>query len=126
MSYFEITGGIPLHGEVRCSGAKNAALPIMAASILASEPVRLDNVPRVSDVRTQARVLRQLGIEIGPHDDGMELQTVDPTPVRAPQRFVRRMRASFCVLGPLLARAGRRLCLCPAAATSATVRSICI
>ena len=51
MSHFEIIGGVPLHGEVRCSGSKNAALPIMAAAILASEPVRLENVPRLADVR---------------------------------------------------------------------------
>ena len=52
MSHFEITGGVPLHGEVRCSGSKNAALPIMAAAILASEPVQTcKNVPRLADVR---------------------------------------------------------------------------
>jgi len=134
MSHFEITGGVPLHGEVRCSGAKNAALPIMAAAILASEPVRLKNVPQLADVQTQARVLRHLGVEVTlawrfeatpPHcnggafddhedpretvpiDDGMQLKTLDPTPVRAPEGLMRQMRASFCVLGPLLARRGR-------------------
>ena len=144
MSHFEITGGVALHGEVRSSGAKNAALPIMAAAILASEPVRLENVPRLADVRTQAQVLGALGVHVtwndtlqgiggadipvcpraggGPRaladrnvcptaENGicptMILETVDPRPVRAPEGLVRRMRASFCVLGPLLARRGR-------------------
>ena len=56
MSQFQIIGGTPLCGEVRCSGAKNAVLPIMAAAILASEPVRLEGVPRLTDVRTLCRV----------------------------------------------------------------------
>lgn len=107
MSHFDIIGGLPLHGEVRCSGAKNAALPIMAAAILASEPVRLANVPRLADVRTQARVLRRLGVRVVRDDDELALETVDPSPVRAPDRLMRQMRASFCLLGPLLARRGK-------------------
>lgn len=119
MSHFEITGGVPLHGEVRCSGSKNAALPIMAAAILASEPVQIEAVPYLADVHTQARVLRHLGLSVvtttghGLVDENvcqaMTLETVDPTPVRAPEGLVRRMRASFCVLGPLLARRGRAI-----------------
>ena len=111
MSHFEITGGVALHGEVRCSGSKNAALPIMAAAILASEPVRLENVPRLADVRTQTPLL--LPWPSGTHDArggdgcGLRLETVDPRPVRAKEGLVRRMRAGFCVLGPLLARRGR-------------------
>ncbi len=107
MSHFQITGGVPLRGEVRCSGSKNAALPIMAASILASEPVRLEGVPRLADVRTLSRLLGRLGINVSLNNEGMIFETVDPTPVRAPQRLVRRMRAGFCVLGPLLARRGK-------------------
>jgi UDP-N-acetylglucosamine 1-carboxyvinyltransferase len=112
MSHFQITGGTALHGEVRCSGAKNAALPIMAAAILASEPVRLEGVPRLTDVRTQSQVLRSLGmrvafVESAPMDGPMILETLNPRPVRAREDLVRRMRASFCVLGPLLARRGR-------------------
>ena len=108
MSHFEITGGVALHGEVRVGGAKNAALPIMAAAILAEEPVRLENVPRLTDVRTQSQVLRCLGMHVArTADGGLLLETVDPTPVRARDELVRRMRASFCVLGPLLARRGR-------------------
>ena len=132
MPYFQITGGVPLHGEVRCSGAKNAALPIMAAAILASEPVRLEDVPHLADVRTLAQVLRHLGMQVvgqavpdilstcqaqpdlraGNLADKnvcptIILETVDHRPIRAREEWVRRMRASFCVLGPLLARRGR-------------------
>jgi UDP-N-acetylglucosamine 1-carboxyvinyltransferase len=129
VSHFEITGGVVLHGEVRCGGAKNAALPIMAATILATEPVRLANVPRLADVRTQARLLRRLGLRIELHENGraeplagepagrITLIPADgsggdrewnvcPT-VCAPEELLRRMRAGFCVLGPLLARRGR-------------------
>ena len=64
MSHFEITGGVALHGEVRCSGAKNAALPIMAAAILASEPVRLENVPRSGRRADPSPVLRCSGCDV--------------------------------------------------------------
>jgi UDP-N-acetylglucosamine 1-carboxyvinyltransferase len=112
MAHFHITGGTGLEGEVHNGGAKNAALPIMAATLLASEPVRLENVPRLADVRTQVDVLRSLGMAV---TDGcaaggsMLLETIEARPIRAPENLVRRMRASFCVLGPLLARRGRAI-----------------
>lgn len=105
--HLQIIGGTPLAGTIRASGSKNAALPMMAASILAAEPVRLEGVPRVADVDTLSMVLGQLGVEVTRTGKGdMLLETVDPTPVRAGYELVRRMRASFCVLGPLLARRG--------------------
>ena len=126
MSHFEITGGVPLHGEVCCSGAKNAALPIMAAAILASEPVRLENVPRLADVRTQARLLRLprfagrtgsaqqedrhscLSPACLPCPSTTDRNVCPPDRTSARRRdLLRRMRAGFCVLGPLLARRGR-------------------
>jgi UDP-N-acetylglucosamine 1-carboxyvinyltransferase len=117
MPHFQITGGVALHGTVRASGAKNAALPIMAAAILADGPVRLENVPRLTDVRTQARLLSCLGLRVTAENGRVGgdtnvcptllIETIDPTPVRAREEFVRRMRAGFCVLGPLLARRGR-------------------
>jgi UDP-N-acetylglucosamine 1-carboxyvinyltransferase len=107
MSEFHIFGGAPLDGVARVGGAKNAALPIMAAALLAEGPVRLRGVPRVSDVATMAQLLRRLGMRVARHGDDLLLQTVDPRPVAAPEALVRRMRASFCVLGPLLARSGR-------------------
>ena len=105
--HLRIIGGIPLAGTIRAGGSKNAALPMMAASILAAEPVRLEGVPRVADVDTLSMVLCQLGVDVTrTGKGGMLLETVDPTPVRAGYELVRRMRASFCVLGPLLARRG--------------------
>jgi UDP-N-acetylglucosamine 1-carboxyvinyltransferase len=106
MSQFSITGGVPLRGTVCVSGSKNAVLPMMAASILASAPVRLEGVPRLTDVRTLARVLRHLGLRVTPAAGGLLLETVDDTLVCAREDLARSMRASFCVLGPLLARRG--------------------
>lgn len=114
MHFLQITGGRRLSGTVRVGGSKNAALPMMAASILADGPVRLEGVPRLTDVRTLARVLRQLGMRVTrTRDDAVLLETVDPAPVRARYDLVRRMRASFCVLGPLLARRGRAVVSLP-------------
>ena len=102
-----IIGGVPLHGSVTVGGSKNATLPIMAAAILADEPVVLDNVPNLSDVTTLGEVLAVLGLDVDRSDNGrMRLATLNPLPTTAPYRLVRRMRASFCVLGPLLARRG--------------------
>jgi UDP-N-acetylglucosamine 1-carboxyvinyltransferase len=114
MSDFRIIGGIPLRGTIRASGSKNAALPMMAASILADEPVRLEGVPRLADVDTLSLVLGELGVDVERAPDGaLRLATVDPTPVRADYELVRRMRASFCVLGPLLARRGKAVVSLP-------------
>lgn len=108
MDAFSITGGVPLSGTVTASGAKNAALPIMAAAILASEPVRLARVPQLADVDTMSLLLGHLGVEVAYRGGGeIEIRTVDAQPIRAADHLVRRMRASFCVLGPLLARRGR-------------------
>jgi UDP-N-acetylglucosamine 1-carboxyvinyltransferase len=107
MDAFRIQGGHPLHGAVAVSGAKNAALPIMAAGILAEEPVVLEQAPDVVDVTMMSRVLYGLGVHAGRGPDGrLRLETVDGRCTTAPERWVRRMRASFCVLGPLLARRG--------------------
>ena len=108
MDMLVVRGGQRLAGEVRVSGAKNAALPIMAAALASSGPLTLTNVPDLVDVRTQAAVLARLGVlveRIGP--DRLRLQVVDDRPCVAPYELVRRMRASVCVLGPLLARRGR-------------------
>jgi UDP-N-acetylglucosamine 1-carboxyvinyltransferase len=111
MSALTITGGLPLCGTVAASGSKNAALPMMAAAILADAPLRLLGVPLLSDVETLAQVLAELGVTIARHGDCLQLEAVDPRPVRARDHWVRRMRASFCVLGPLLAR--RRKAIVP-------------
>jgi UDP-N-acetylglucosamine 1-carboxyvinyltransferase len=101
-----VSGGTPLKGEVRISGAKNAVLPILCATLLADAPIEVRNVPRLHDVRTTARLLEQLGATIERDGDAM---TVDPRGVHshvAPYELVKTMRASVLVLGPLLARFG--------------------
>ncbi len=103
-----IRGGRPLHGEVRISGAKNAVLPILAATLLGDAPSRVSNVPHLRDVTTTMRLLGQLGAELTV-DETMAIE-VDPRPVhttRAPYELVKTMRASILVLGPLVARHGR-------------------
>ena len=114
MDVFRIRGGRPLTGEARTSGSKNSALPIMAATILAQETVWLEAVPELVDVQTLALLLGHLGVEVKRQLDGrLKIDTVDPRPVRADYELVRRMRASFCVLGPLLARRGRAIVSLP-------------
>ncbi len=104
-----IQGGKPLAGILRAAGAKNAALPMMAAALLADEPIELGRVPRLADVRTMARLLRRLGVEVVRAGERLQLAVVDTRPVKAPYRLVEQMRASFCVLGPLLARRGKAI-----------------
>ncbi len=108
MQKISITGGTPLSGEVRISGAKNAVLPILCATLLAEEAMEIGNVPHLHDVRTTARLLGGLGAGIG-HDQAAGVVRVDPSTVDshiAPYELVRTMRASVLVLGPLLARHG--------------------
>jgi UDP-N-acetylglucosamine 1-carboxyvinyltransferase len=103
-----ITGGRPLSGEVRVSGAKNAALPIMCAALLTDKPLVLDNVPRLMDVRTMAKLLALMGVEVGNQDNGrLQLHAAKVANPQAGYELVKTMRASVLVLGPLLARCGR-------------------
>ena len=107
MQKIVVEGGRPLNGEVRISGAKNAVLPILCATLLADGPMTLRNVPHLHDVHTTARLLAELGARVG--DGGPGVVTVDPTSVHsqvAPYELVKTMRASVLVLGPLLARYG--------------------
>ena len=103
-----ITGGVRLNGEIRISGAKNAALPILAASLLAEEPVTISNVPHLQDVTTTMELLGRMGAKLM-IDERMNIQ-VDAQPITdfsAHYELVKTMRASILVLGPLLARYGR-------------------
>jgi UDP-N-acetylglucosamine 1-carboxyvinyltransferase len=102
-----ITGGRRLDGTVSISGAKNAALPEMAAVLLTGDAVRLDNVPRVRDVRTMLRVLEQLGAEGSQDGRSIALRVSRIASFEAPYDLVKTMRASVLVLGPLVARHGR-------------------
>ena len=107
MDKLAITGGRPLEGEVRVSGAKNAALPIMCAALLTAKPLALSNVPRLADVATATRLLGQMGAAIERGDEGrVTLQAAQITSRVAPYELVKTMRASVLVLGPLLARFG--------------------
>ena len=108
MDKLKITGGRPLEGEVRISGAKNAALPIMCAALLTAKPLVLTNVPHLRDVATMARLLAEMGLSVERSPDGravLQAQSIkEPT---ASYELVKTMRASVLVLGPLLARCGR-------------------
>lgn len=105
-----IRGGKPLRGEVTISGAKNAALPILAASILAGEPITLANIPHLRDITTMMEVLASLGLDLlidehmQVHIDSRSLNAF-----KAPYDLVKTMRASIVVLGPLLSRHGQAM-----------------
>jgi len=102
-----IEGGVPLAGEIGISGAKNAALPILCASILSAEPLRIANVPHLQDVTTMLELLAQMGIAISVDDKlGIELNAAALNNPAAPYDLVKTMRASVLVLGPLVARCG--------------------
>ena len=108
MDKLEVIGGTRLSGEVTISGAKNAALPILAASLLAEKPVVLDNIPSLNDVVTTVRLLRRIGLDID--FNGQSRIGVTPSKIErfeAPYDLVKTMRASVLVLGPLLGRYGR-------------------
>ena len=102
-----IRGGVPLSGEVRISGAKNAALPIMCAALLSAAPLRLTNVPHLRDVTTLLNLLGGMGVAVSLDEKlGLELDAGRLHTPLAPYELVKTMRASILVLGPLLARCG--------------------
>lgn len=101
-----IHGGTPLSGEVRISGAKNAALPILCASLLTGETLAIENVPQLNDVTTMLSLLGQMGVSIAVTGKGMELTAANLSRLVAPYEMVKTMRAAILVLGPMLARAG--------------------
>lgn len=108
MDMFVVRGGRPLRGQVSVSGSKNAALPIMAAALVANGTTTLRGVPELVDVATLSQVLQSLGMQVNRQPDGaISLTVVDDQRCLADYELVRRMRASVCVLGPLLARRGR-------------------
>jgi len=115
MDRIRINGGTPLHGEIAIGGAKNAALILMAASLLTDETLSLSNVPHLADIATMANLLAEFGVDIsmdgGAADGGnlgrvFDLTATDIADTTAPYDLVRKMRASVLVLGPLLAREG--------------------
>ncbi|MFQ5663600.1 MAG: UDP-N-acetylglucosamine 1-carboxyvinyltransferase [Terriglobia bacterium] len=110
MDRFIIEGGVPLRGRIAVSGAKNAALPAMAAALLTAETLQLTNLPRVRDLFTMKKLLQHIGVEVDPADfqpDGELALTASQLKKReAPYELVKTMRASVLVLGPLVARSG--------------------
>jgi len=103
-----IRGGTPLSGEIRVSGAKNAALPLMCAALLTAEELTLSNVPHLRDVSTMLRLLSQMGVEVSLDDKlGLSLRAARLSDPVAPYDLVKTMRASILVLGPLVARCGQ-------------------
>ena len=98
-----IQGGIPLAGEVCISGAKNAALPILCASLLTADTLKIENVPHLNDVTTMLALLRQMGMDITPDGkQGIELTAAHLSHLVAPYEMVKTMRAAILVLGPML------------------------
>ena len=113
MDTIRIVGGRPLHGSIQISGAKNAALPLMVASLLSDQPLTLRNLPHLADITTMSTLLAQHGVALSMHggpDDGghdghvMSLTAANVDNLEAPYDIVRKMRASVLVLGPLTAR----------------------
>ena len=108
MQSFVIEGGRPVSGTVRAAGNKNGALPILAATVLATEPVVLSNVPRIRDVETMVQLLAALGADAswsGPNEVTVDSSSVERTALDP--ELGREIRASFLLAGPLLARFGR-------------------
>jgi len=102
-----VYGGTPLRGEIRISGAKNAALPVLVASLLADSPLTIGNVPHLQDITTTMELLGRMGVNLTVGDKmTIEADTTTINSLRAPYELVKTMRASILVLGPLLARFG--------------------
>lgn len=107
MDKLRITGGQKLHGDITISGAKNAALPILCASLLTADDIQLHNVPRLRDIDTACQLLAQLGVRAHTEGESITLNASAITSLEAPYELVKTMRASILVLGPLLARFGK-------------------
>src|ERR1700684_848731 len=107
MDKFLIHGGVPLEGEIAISGAKNSALPALAACLLTNETVKLQRIPPVRDIGTMQQLLRHAGAEVDVHGGDVTVRAKDLARPEAPYDLVKTMRASSLVLGPLVARTGR-------------------
>jgi UDP-N-acetylglucosamine 1-carboxyvinyltransferase len=107
MDKFVIKGGTRLEGEIPTSGSKNSSLPALAAALLTDEPITLQRVPKVRDIRTMERLLVDIGAELEVTGETVSMQTLKIVSPEAPYELVKTMRASSLVLGPLVARAGR-------------------
>ena len=106
MDKIEITGGKSLNGKIKISGSKNSALPILAASLLTEEKISVSNVPNLSDILSMLDLLKSLNVKIFKKKNNIDLISSTPKSLLAHYNLVRKMRASFLILGPLLARYG--------------------
>jgi UDP-N-acetylglucosamine 1-carboxyvinyltransferase len=104
---FLIEGGTPLHGEIAISGAKNSALPVLAACLLSADPITLDRIPQVRDIATMERLLKHTGAKLTRRNGTVTVEAGAIEHPEAPYDLVKTMRASSLVLGPLVARCGR-------------------
>ncbi|HSW38085.1 MAG TPA: UDP-N-acetylglucosamine 1-carboxyvinyltransferase, partial [Acidobacteriota bacterium] len=105
MDKIRVMGGVPLKGRVDISGAKNAALPLMAASLLTSDTLYIENIPCVRDILTTGNLLRNMGVSAEIREDGVSILKADDIhSFEAPYELVKTMRASILVLGPLVSR----------------------
>ena len=102
-----ITGNGPLHGEIVIAGARNAALPVIAASLLTSDPLQFSNVPAVQDIATALELMKILGCKVDRQKTELSVDTSQVHSVQAPYELVKTMRGSILLPGPLLARFGR-------------------
>ncbi len=107
MDKIEIIGGKSLKGKIKISGSKNSALPILAASLLTEERVSVSNIPNLSDIKSMIELLKSLNVDIKENKKSIDLTSSKPESLFASYELVRKMRASFLILGPLLARYGR-------------------
>jgi UDP-N-acetylglucosamine 1-carboxyvinyltransferase len=106
MYRLDITGGKPLQGEIKVSGAKNSALPLIASTIVSNTPVQIENIPDVADIKTLLNLLEMLGSRYSFNNNSLEIDTSSINSTTATYEIVKTMRASILVLGPLLARFG--------------------
>ncbi len=107
MEKFSIQGGRPLEGEIAVSGAKNSALPALAACLLTEEPVTLRRIPMVRDIRTMQELIAHVGAQVDVEGTCVRVRAANVDQPEAPYDLVKTMRASSLVLGPLVARTGR-------------------
>ncbi|HET8708407.1 MAG TPA: UDP-N-acetylglucosamine 1-carboxyvinyltransferase, partial [Pseudomonadales bacterium] len=108
MDKLSIQGGVPLEGEIRISGAKNSALPILAATLLADEPTTICNLPHLQDITTMIELLGQMGAQLTIDEKlNVEVRANSVKNFVAPYELVKTMRASILVLGPMVARFGQ-------------------